>query len=730
MKCVSQEKDQLTTELCASKEQATEVLEHEAQLLRTLKELEVGRESEKNRLQRLQVQLEDIVSEKLQLEVRFGESNNVLEDLRVVNKQLSDDLAVSEQERRVVVMNVAEERNMLRDRIQTMEDEQLKFHALVEKLTHRLSVYEEKEEAFEALHVQLKNFEEERKRLELVVENLGISLQSLEDEKVELGSKFRDLQAENEELITEVEITKNELKVAQSQLEFSSTQQSELAEELTSVKLEYANMQLSEVEARQELEHLKGKCGKLENERSEIGESFGQKLQLAEENIRVLEEQKVSLKEQSARANHELEQLNEQFRKIDAEKAELEGTSAIAIEALEQQVRRLGAGHSELEEQCQTLRVELQLSNEEVNTLALEKAEMKTTAEMLHQKAVLLEKRNSDLNQRLNGLTEEKDRLTSELGSSKRISETTIEEKVQLESEVRLFQEELVKIKEEKTLIWSDRETLQEKLNHITTEKESVVNQLNESQDSLQKMSEESGSVASELSVLMKKLDESTDLENKLIGEVQSLQEILQGAEEAKTRIEIELGESLSKLHDSIQEKALLSIKLDTLLHNVELLENEKVDLRSRVQQLQEAVNKKDEELTICKEERKQCEVDYSAKVDTEVSKSHDLTAEICNLSAELRTLEQQLAEEREQMNDKVYDEPSSPTSDKENENMTWLDFENASPRSYAANVKLVKKLVGVFEGKVIDDVPIQNQRGLSSPVIDFFIQVIYPLVC
>ena len=727
------EKEQLLLECMDFKSQVGRLAEERDMFL---KELEEERDSGRTRLQKLQVQLEDIVSEKLRLEDRLGESTNDLEELRVVNKQLSDELAVSEQERRMVVMNVAEERNMLTDRIKTMEDEQLKFHALVEHLTHRLSMYQENDKASEALNVQVKNFEDECKRLELVVENLGISLQSLEHEKAELGSQFGDLQVEKEELITEVEIAKNELKVAQSQLEFLRVQQSEIVEELTSVKLELSKaladktkMELNEEESRQKLEHLTHQFGKFEIERSEIVESSGQKLQVAEEDIRILEEHKVSLEEQLARAKHELNQLNERLKMVDIEKAELDKTSAITIEALERQIRILGGEHSSLEEQCQTLRVELQLSNEKVNALAVEKVELEATAGMLHQKAMVLEDRNSDLDQRLNVLIEEKDRLTSELRSSQRTSETVLEETVQLKSELRLLQEELLRIKEEKIHIQSDWEALQEKLNVITAEKESVVNQLKESQDALQKMSEKSGSVISELSVVMKKLDESTVLKNKLIGDLQSLQETLQGAKEAKARVEIELEESLSKLNDSIQEKILLSNRLDTLLQSVQVLEIEKLEFVSQVQQLQEAVNQKDEEITMCKEERKPCEVDHSAKVETEVGKSHELAIQICNLKAELKTLEHQLEEMRGQKN-KASDEPYSPTLDKKSKEMTLVDFENASPRSHAANVKLVKKLVEVFEGKVTDVVPVQSQRGLMSPVTEFFIQVILPLMC
>ncbi|KAG0621008.1 hypothetical protein M758_4G261600 [Ceratodon purpureus] len=730
MDCVSQEKDQLSTELCAAREQAAEALEHEAQLLRSLKELDEERESERTRLQKLQVQLEDILSEKMQLEVRLCESNNVLEELRVVNKQVSDELALSEQERRMMVTNAAEERSVLTDRIKTMEDEQLKFHALVENLTHRLSMYEENEETSEALIAKVKSSDEECKRLELVVKNLGTSLQSLDDEKTELGSKFRDLQVEKEELITEVEVAKNELKVAQSQLEFFRIQQSEIVEELTSVKLELnkeladkTKLQLDEEESRQKLERLEEQFGKHEIERSEVIESFVQKLQLAEENIKVLEEQRVSLEEESASAKHELGELKERMSKVDVDKAELEENSGIAIKALEQQVRRLNVGLSELEEQCQILTVELQLSNEKVDTLEAERVEMKGTAELLHQKAMVLEDRNSELDQLSNGLIEERDRLTSELGSSQRTLETVLEEKVQLESELRFLQEEVLKTKEEKTHIRSDCETLQEKLNEITTEKESVVYKLKESQEDLQKMSEESKSVTSELSLVMKKLDESTDLKNKLVGDLQSLQAMLQGTEEVKARIEIELEESLLKLNDSLQERTLLSTKLDTVHRSVQVLEIEKMELASQVQQLQEAVNQRDEEISISREERKQCEVDYSAKVEIEVAKSHGLATEICNLEAELQTLEQQLAEPREQMHDNTSDEACSPTADKGSENMTIVDFENASPRSHAANMKLVKKLVEVFEGKVTEDVPIQNQRGLMSPVAEFFMQ-------
>lgn len=777
MNYVSEEKNLLAANLSAANEQAAESLKHQEQLLSSLKELEHERETETTRYRELGLHLEGVITEKVQLEVRLSESANALEELRVNNIQLSNDLAISEGQR----LALTEENKSKSDRIGIMEDERLRYHELIENIKQRLSMHEEKEKVTAALDVQVKNFEAECKRLQFLVETLRTSLQSLEDEKAELACKFSDLQAEKEELIAQVEIAKNELIVEQSQLESSRTQQAEIVKELENTKLEVIKVladknkvQLDLEECKQKLEHLMDQFGKLIVERTQMEEFLGQKLQTLEDNIEVLSEEKLKLEEQLAGAKHELEQLNGQLRKADVERVEMRETaalgiktleqqlwglenertkleelfrtvstelqlsndkinkltvekvgndellgqklqnlennvrilseekvnleaqltgakceleqlneqlknadverikmkesSAVVVETLEQQIRGLGGERTEFEMQLQTLRAEIHLLNEKIIQNAAERVEMEIDAETLNQKVTDLENRTSELDQGFNVLIEEKGRMVSDHASLQQILEKTREEKMQLESDLLLIQEDLLKLKDEKAQVESDREISLQKLNDTSIKEEVLVNQLKESQDALEKVSDESRSLKLELSSVARKLYESVASNEKLVGDVQSLQERLQAAEEMKSHIEIELKESFAELNDSTQDKTSLNNQLNSLLQNVQVLENEKLELQSRAQQLQESVKQKEEEMVLCKEEWRQHEVNSSAKEELE-------------------------------------------------------DFGNVSPGSHAANIKLVKKLVEVFEGKVSDDILIQNQRGLSSPVSEFFIQ-------
>ena len=380
----------MVEDLLIAREQAHGAIEREALLMSELSRIKEEREVEIFRVGELQERLHDMIEENMKLEVRCKELADSLRDFGVVNQKLVDDFAESEQERQRLETEMAAERESSRNQVMTMEDEQLKFHALVENLTHRLQTYEEEHKSHEAVDAQVKVYEAENRRLESEVDKLSINLQSAEEEKEKLASELNHLQAEKTGLVTEIRDAKNDIKV--------------MSEEVLTLNGSVNSFEEQNVIIVKEKDDLHLQLQKLEREKMDLMSKVGALSALEQE-----------LQREITRLVNEVGELKSER---DLREKELTGsveTLDLHVKSLEHKIHVLMTEKDDMEQQLSCIKAE-------GADFATKLSEMEADRDNLSQKLVVVSTLNVNLDT-------EKRTYASELGSLKEQLQLLEEEK-------------------------------------------------------------------------------------------------------------------------------------------------------------------------------------------------------------------------------------------------------------------------------------------------------------
>ncbi|XP_077619337.1 centromere protein F [Crocuta crocuta] len=536
-------------------------------------------------LQSLEKDSQALSLAKSELEIKIEQLNKEKESLARASESLQTRLNESEHEKLTVAKsleNALMEKGEVAVRLSSTQEEVHQLRKGIEKLRVRIEADEKKQ-----LHVLEKLRESERKT------------DSLQD-KVENLERELQMSEENQELvILDAENSKMEVETLRTQMELMTKSLKDLEVDLATVRFEKENLmkQLQEKEGQvSELDTLLSSCKSLLEEKEK------EKIELKEESKAALEMLQTQLKELNEEVavlcdDREIQKVKEQ--NLDSSVPEIHqlrnsvAKLKVRLEANEkEQLQVLGklkesAHHTDLlKSRVESLERELELSGKDQERVVLEAENSKAEVGTLKAKIEEMAQNLGDLESDLVHLRSEKENVTKELQKEQgRVSE--------LETLNSSFENLLQEKEQEKVQMREDSkmavEMLQTQLKELTEKVAALCHDQDTWKAQEQNLSRQVDALEHEKAQLLQGLDE---VKSNYINLQSSANSLIQQVEDGQRKLE-KKDEEISILKDQIGDREQLLSKLSQAEGEQQLwkkqkgdLENVMVDLEQRVQVL------------------------------------------------------------------------------------------------------------------------------------------------
>lgn len=486
-----EERSQLSEDLRAARDEVQGATKYETLLTSELRELKEERGIEKDLLRDREEQLQKLVEENSLLETRCNEFVKHLADLRVINHQLTDDVTDSARRRQIEEVD----RESLVKRVSTLEDEQLKYHALVKNLTERLHESEGEHQELQALNQRFQVLEEERTHLSSFVEDLHMRRQVVEEEKAALNSKLSVLQVENTGLVKQVGYLENvissrdmELQELNARINSVEVENQKFITETTDLTLKIRNLEKENKDLASEASRTSMLLQEMQREVSQLVGEAGEGKR--ERDLR--EAEIVELKTNLETVNLQVQTLEQANQVLLRERGE-------SMQKLGEEYTQLAMKLSESEAVKENLCQKMEMVNlcnrnleAEKSTFAYEVAGLKDRLRI-----------SGEEQGRLESLYEASNCLVQDIMStsimSRSLGSTNTEQ--DLPSALRLMQQHMRNISEERDQLSSNLDTLNAQLKLLEVEKQQLDRKVVESEKHSSKVREDGLEIANQLEI-------------------------------------------------------------------------------------------------------------------------------------------------------------------------------------------------------------------------------------